>query len=111
MEQSQRYKMMFAMSIALLLGGVTFFLFANGDSRGSDSYFPIWIFMMPIWISIGAASRERNKRAEKAKRKQKDGYYDYLEDKHYLEDKVLSSYDGEIVSYDERDDENYMRRN
>jgi len=111
--ENKTFKVALAIGLAALFAALVLFFVVRVDSgsgSNSDSFFPIWISLVPIWISVGIGAQEKRKRDEKAKRKQKETIYDYAEDEDYLEDKVLSAYDGEIVGYDEAEEEKHMRR-
>ena len=103
----QKHRVIILISLVIVLAVVVMSLFIRSESSTDSSFFPIWISLIPIWISVGVAKREERKKKEKEK--SKATYYDYDEDKDY-QAKRLSAYDGELVSYEEYEDEKKWRQ-
>ncbi len=107
MEKQQKIFLVAGLLLALLIAGVVGFFVVGGSSPGSGGdggssiIFIILISQIPIWVSLGVASREKRKRKETEGRKSKEKP---LYDDDQFEDSLLSAYDGEIVGYDDLED-------
>ena len=116
MEKQQRIFIVAGLLLALLIAGVVGFFVIGGSSSsgssdsGSSTIFIIMISQIPIWVSLGVASREKRKKKDAEGRKRKEKPFYSLEEEYHLEDKVLSAYDGEIVGYDELEDNQFQMK-